>query len=474
MASPIPPFYCFGASDGNDPVCIGKAGVVTVVLGGIVLLWLFWDWAATVRFNRKYNMPVRVPGLPIVGNTLQLPLQHQGPVAAELAKKYGEMFTMKIGGLDWVFLNSSRVVTALLERRSAIYCSRPPFPMTQEIMSRNGRMVLMPHSDLWRSQRKQMHQILSTRQLEAFRFARNMESKHLLYEYLHKPESWYAANGRYSNSVIMSIVFGRRSDLNNPQLRDVQMTMEMFITSVQPGANIVDWRVRGNRMFEETKRVYARELDSLKEKIAAGTQKPCFASDLVETKEVKTWGEVPTLFMLGTLMEAAAVAYPDWVARARKELDAVCGHNAERLSGFDDRSQLPYITPVIKEIFRWRPVLTEIFEGYRFPAGTVFVWNAWSIALDEREYKQPELFMPEQFLNEDLEKPLKGHWCFGAGRRVRVGWQVGDSNGHPVDTMNIPQMDWKNPPFKVDIKPRSQKHAELVERKGYKPVHTMY
>ncbi|KAF2195947.1 cytochrome P450 [Delitschia confertaspora ATCC 74209] len=221
--------------------------------------------------------------------------------------------------------------------------------------------------------------------------------------------------------------------------------------------------------------------------------------------------------MLGTLMEAgtdttrisiaqgiaAAVAYPDWVARAREELDAVCGYNAERLPGFDDRSQLPYITAVVKEIFRWRPVLTEIgvpttltrddeFEGYRFPAGTVFVWNAWSIALDEREYEQPERFMPERFLNEDLEKPLKGHWGFGDGRRVCVGWQVGDSNvwlafarllycfdmkevpGHPVDTMNISQMGWKNPPFKVDIKPRSQKHAELVEREGYGPAHTMY
>lgn len=375
---------------------------------------------------------------------------------------------MSIGGRDWVFLNSSRVVNDLLERRSAIYCSRPPFPMTQEIISRNSRIVLMGHTNLWRSLRKTMHQILSARQLDAFRPFQDLESKHLLYEYLHKPDKWYLANGRYSNSVIMSIIFGVRSDLNNPQLRGVQETMELFIRSVQPGANIVDvfpqltrlpkflqwWRARGDRIFEHTKRVYAQEVKCLKERIANGTQRQCFASDLLENKELlEEWGEVQTMFMLGTLLEAgtdttrvslaqaiaAMAAYPDWIEKARKELDEVCGHNAERLPTFEDRKRMPYMTAVTKEIFRWRPVITETgvptlltqddeYEGYRFPAGTIFVWNQWYIGLNENEYEQPERFMPERFLNEDLEKPLKGHWAFGAGRRVCVGWQVGDSN----------------------------------------------
>jgi len=55
------------------------------------------------------------------------------------------------------------------------------------------------------------------------------------------------------------------------------------------------------------------------------------------------------------------------------------------------------------------------FEGYRFPAGTVFTWNHWSISNDPKEYPEPERFYPERFLDEDLEKPLKGHLGFGAG-----------------------------------------------------------
>jgi hypothetical protein len=53
-----------------------------------------------------------------------------------------------------VFLNSSKVVDDLLEKRSAIYSSRPDFPMTQDIISGGNRMVMMKYTDRWRSIRK--------------------------------------------------------------------------------------------------------------------------------------------------------------------------------------------------------------------------------------------------------------------------------------------------------------------------------
>jgi cytochrome P450 len=46
------------------------------------------------------------------------------------------------------------------------------------------------------------------------------------------------------------------------------------------------------------------------------------------------------------------------------------------------------------------------YEGYKFPAGTIFTWSAWAIALDPKEYQQPERFWPESFLNDDLNNPL--------------------------------------------------------------------
>jgi hypothetical protein len=51
-------------------------------------------------------------------------------------------------------------------------------------------------------------------------------------------------------------------------------------------------------------------------------------------------------------MIAGGATYPEWVKKAREQLDEVCGHNAERLPQWSDQDKLPYITAVVKEAFR--------------------------------------------------------------------------------------------------------------------------
>ena len=141
------------------------------------------------------------------------------------------MFTCKFGGTIWVFLNSSRVVTDLLERRAAIYNSRPPFPMTQGIISGDSRIVLMPYNEQWRMMRRIMHQILSAGALDVFLPFQELESRNLCWDYLEKPDRWWSANARYSNSVIISVVFGRRSMLDDPDVVELLETMELFLAN---------------------------------------------------------------------------------------------------------------------------------------------------------------------------------------------------------------------------------------------------
>jgi cytochrome P450 len=54
--------------------------------------------------------------------------------------------------------------------------------------------------------------------------------------------------------------------------------------------------------------------------------------------------------------------------------------------------------------------------------------NNRSIALDEKEYDEPLRYNPDRFLDKDLNNALLGHWGFGPGRRVCVGWNVGQQN----------------------------------------------
>ncbi|KAK7443292.1 hypothetical protein Landi51_09075 [Colletotrichum acutatum] len=159
------------------------------------------------------------------------------------------------------------------------------------------------------------------------------------------------------------------------------------------------------------------------------------------TEEVKNMTEVQKLFVFGTLREAGsdtsrvtigqiiagAATYADWVIQARAQLDEVCRSNTERLPRWEDRERLNYILVVLKEGFRWRPNVAEIgapailikddkYEGYHFPAGIIFTWNAWAIALNPEEYDQMEQFWSDRFLDDNEQNVLKGHWACGPGK----------------------------------------------------------
>ena len=191
-------------------------------------------------------------------------------------------------------------------------------------------------------------------------------------------------------------------------------------------------------------RVYRREVAEHKQREKEGTARDCFALQFLKNPETTKLGETQTLFALGSLLEAgsdtsrmmisillaAAATDKRWVRTARANLDSVCGEKGERLPEFSDRPDLRYITATVKEALRWRPfaeigvphMLTQDdeYEGYKFPAGTLFTWSALHISLNPDEYEDPERFWPERFLNEDLDSVLKGHWSFGPGEKILI------------------------------------------------------
>jgi hypothetical protein len=57
----------------------------------LVLLVLITACAVARSFNKKYNLPNLVPGLPLIGNAHQIPLHDSCLYFQTLAKKYGEM-----------------------------------------------------------------------------------------------------------------------------------------------------------------------------------------------------------------------------------------------------------------------------------------------------------------------------------------------------------------------------------------------
>ncbi|KAF4556760.1 Cytochrome P450-like protein 52 [Elsinoe fawcettii] len=500
-------------------------------------------WLAILVVNsyahaRQYKFPPRVPGLPLIGNTLQYPTQviHQAEWGARLAKQYGEMrvfhksimrpgpntsfrFTLRLGSSNWVFLNSSRTVIDILEKQASITSSKPDFPFAFGVMSAGRRILWMPYGDRWRELRKHLHSVLNSRKMINFSSYQDTESKQLIWEFLHHPDRWYKSNQRYTMAVIVSVVFGRRPMLDDPNMEALFQDADEVVQASQPGQNIVDvypqlarlpkflqwWRPKGERLYKESLRVYNYEVDRIKALIEQNKAPECFAVDFLESTKNSKIDEIQKTFVMGTLLEAgsdttrvalsqmlaATIAYPDWVGRAQVHLDRVCGANAERLPTWEDKPNLQFISAVVKEGFRWRPmapvgvphVLTSDlrYEDYHFPAGTIFAWNSHYIALSPDEYEDPERFWPERFLNKDVDNVLQGHWSFGPGRRVCAGYNVAQTNawmamsrllycfkfegvpGKSVDTFRSNWLDYKKAPFALKITPRSLAHAKLIE-----------
>ncbi|SCO22925.1 related to cytochrome P450 [Fusarium fujikuroi] len=388
---------------------------------------------------------------------------------------------MTFGGTPWLFLNSRKAVHELLEKKAAIYSSRQNLPMANDLISGKKRFLFMPYGSDWRRTRKEMHLILNNTKSNLFEPYQDMESRALLYHYLNHPEKWWEANARYANSIIMGVIYGRRSDLGDEDM-----------------ANLLSNLAKSTRVFKKL-------LDDLLERQRLGTQQPCFMTEFLERNTNGEFTEEESYWMAGTLIEAgsdttritlililaAAVMYPDWVGRTQRQLDSVCGYKAERLPTFDDMAKLPLVKGVIKEGLRWKPSIVETgvphaltkddtFDGYRIAAGTVVTFNSWAIS--HLDYEEPERFYPERFLDDDLDVPTKGHVGFGAGRRVCVGNNVAWNNllisvsrllycfdieevpGKPVDASRSFLIGYGDPPFMATIKPRSEAHAQLIQQ----------
>lgn len=77
--------------------------------------------------------------------------------------------------------------------------------------------------------------------------------------------------------------------------------------------------------------------------------------------------------------------FPEVQRKAQQELDTVLG--SDRLPRFQDRETLPYMDALVKEVFRWHPVVPmgvthtstqdDTCEGYFIPKGSSVLANIW-------------------------------------------------------------------------------------------------
>jgi cytochrome P450 len=146
---------------------------------------------------------------------------------------------------------------------------------------------------------------------------------------------------------------------------------------------------------------------------------------------------------------------PSSMAKARDELVEVIGSKQEVEES--DVGQLKWLQAVVKETFRLHPpaplllprqaeTTTEV-RGYTVPKGTRVLVNVWAIGQDRARWAEPEKFMPERFLEKEVD--FRGRdfdlLPFGAGRRICPGLPLAARMVHLMLATLLHRFEWRLP-----------------------------
>ncbi|CAA0837816.1 Cytochrome P450 71B37 [Striga hermonthica] len=135
----------------------------------------------------------------------------------------------------------------------------------------------------------------------------------------------------------------------------------------------------------------------------------------------------------------------------------------------DDLHKLPYLKAVINESFRLYPPAPLLLpretiekctlDGYDIQPKSIVYVNAWAVARDPERWDNPDEFLPERFLNNNID--IKGQDFgvvpFGSGRRSCPGMFLGLATVELTIANMLYSFDWELPqgiqPKDVDTEP---------------------
>ncbi|RKU43469.1 hypothetical protein DL546_001781 [Coniochaeta pulveracea] len=462
-------------------MAVALLNVISVVLALITAAYIGLKFPQLQQQWRLYSHRSQLPPGP---KTLRTGLQKPWLWFLELNQEYGDVVYLQMGPTPTIILGSAKAAWDLLEKRGAIYSSRPRFIMGGELLSNGMRGLMAPYGAFWRRWRKTLHSGFMQRQSETYRPIQSLESKVLMKELLDEPEGYRRHLERYAASVVVTVTYGRRVEdvRTDDVVRRNAEAMERLTSVNIPGKFAVErypalkyvpafmapWKQGVLKQRQEDIKLYTQLMDEVKQKLGKGTLPDCFAKHLLEEQASNGMTDLEVAYAAGTPFGAgvetsagslasfllACVKFgPQFIPKAQEELDRVVGPN--RLPTFDDLPRLEYIRAIASETLRWRPVAVlggtphastkdDMYEGMFIPKGSTVIAPLWSIHLNDDDFPEPHSFRPERFLIERNYPGTFGHSAFGWGRRVCPGMHLGSASV----SINIARILWG-----FDVKP---------------------
>ncbi|KAI1812311.1 cytochrome P450 [Poronia punctata] len=446
------------------------------LLWGLGALALYLVYGAFNYGHRRKDMPTGPPTLPFIGNLHQLPKSYTHVKFTEWAKKYGGLYTLKLGSATMAVITDRSIVKSTVDKKSNIYSHRPPSYVSHDLITKGNHLLVMFYGDKWRTFRRLIHQHLTENMVEREHLAIvNAEAVQLVRDYLVEPQDHMLHPKRFSNSISNSIIFGIRSPhVRSEYMRRLYTLMEswseLMETGNTPPVDIFPWlKAFPQKLFGNYKKravAVGKQMENLYEDVL---------QDVIKRRETRNAGSFMDVvldqqdkvqlprdqlrFIGGVLMEGgsdtssslilaivqALILNPEVQEKAQREIAAVVGE--DRSPVWSDMPNLPYINMIVKEGHRWRPILPLCFphalgqddwvEGKFLPKGTTVILNVWGMHMDPTVWKDPEKFNPDRYKDHNLLAPeyvaagdwqKRDHYGYGAGRRICPGMYLAERN----------------------------------------------
>nr|QNS29957.1 cytochrome P450 [Nothapodytes nimmoniana] len=453
-----------------------------LAIAGLLFLILAYN-----QWGTKGNSPPEPSGAwPLIGH-LHL-LGGQKPVAqnlANLADKYGSIFSIRLGVHRTIVISSWEAVKECFTHNDRKFAARPVSTHGKYLGYDHAAFGFASYGPYWREMRKlALIEVLSTRRLEKLRQVRVSELEDCIKELCNLIAS--KNNGEVVTishwleqsilNIIVRTIAGKRYSSTTDGLEDeearrfrtvIKEFMHVsgdFVLSDAIPLPFLRWMdLQGN--IKKMKRI-SEELDSIFEGWLREHVERRAKSEAVDGEELHDFLDVlisviddkfSFLYSRETIIKATAMnlilagsdstaVHLEWLLSlllnkrdvlkyAQEEIEIKVGKN--RWVQESDIPNLVYLQAIVKEGLRLYPpgplaVPHEAMEdcrvgGFHIPKGTRLFVNVWKLHRDPRVWTDPEEFRPERFLSDHADVDVSGQHYefipFGSGRRSCPGIQ---------------------------------------------------
>ncbi|KAI0351870.1 cytochrome P450 [Trametes cingulata] len=492
------------------------------------ILYLF------LRRSSKHKDGAVVPpgprGWPVIGCFTYL-ARYPELALDKWAKKYGPLFSFSIGNQLFVAISDPYIAKDLMITNGAVFSSRKDMYMKAQLIFARRGVTATQYNDTWRKHRRLAAMFLTPRAVADYMPGLESEAREMIRDlYVRSKGGAQPINPqpflcRASLNNILSLTFGFRTEsLDVKLVSDSLRLSREFMNTTGPVANLVDFipllqklpnhmATRGRALNRELLDICGPMIKEIEETLKRGEPYPdCMAKYLIEHREAEQLDDLDIIvlcgaFMIGGVETTSSIkqwfaahipACPEIQAKARAELDSVCGR--DRLPTASDEAKMPYIHAIVKEVERchnpfWlgTPHMnTEDFyyKGYFIPKETVIVLNTWTLHHNPERYPDPYEFKPERYIDDSLScaesanlaNPMeRDHWTFGIGRRICPGMALAEREiflavshllwaydmeelpDEPIDLKEYDGLSGRSPvPNRIKLTPRDEHVAAIL------------